>query len=611
MKLKIGLLGSNLQELYSTKDNANPVLVASPFRKKIFNSSSGWGRVYSALYLVLGKNRRAKRLHTVVVHTHDLFNEHAKFMQGTLEQYHQYVAQASKGQQPNAKQYLRCRWVLTRWYDATHVFLDNVHKQPNSPLQEFLKSNLLSSPKDPSPFTCEPLFKRVSCVQKILDIEGLFQKPLPYAALHKLATSAQLTQQERDDIDKWIQFLNVHSKKFSVHFFHRFLKSLINEFPQGGPIPNLTKLEMGLVDRECKIFLQRDLKHLSWREQLRPGNVVLCNSKQIVLGERIGVKKEGFDQTIHFAVVGDPHKIFTVGVNEAILGLKKALSEEQGFAVRMASYIEIDASGKCALVEKLSESLNQYPWTSQKDQLSAADQDLISPLSGLINWFVKEKISPHHLSPRHLMFDAAGELKSLKLVLKTPSEDFDFNFLENFVCECAAGNRRVFQHLMEASGLHEHPYAKFYEKIVKNALQRNTTTVSMQADLDSITDSRIEEQAQKLYQQISELEMECVQKIQQQCQIAPQKLISAVSKQIYSQYQMSSGAGIIWPGLKQDVIEAVIKQQNLTVFVEDSGVDTKETHTLPSIAKGFFLLDGSPGTGNALNDQLFEGLIAS
>jgi len=611
MKLQIKSLGSNLQELYSTKDNVaiQEALIASPLRKKIYNANSGWGRIYAVIYLVLGKNRRSKRLHVVVVHTHELFSEHAKFIQSTLEQYQKYVSQVSKGQNPETKQYLRCRWILTRWYDATHVFLDNMHKQPNSPLQEFLKSNLLTPLKDSPPFLCESIFKRVSRVQKILDIEGLFQKPLPYAALHKLAISTQLNQREKEDIDKWIQFLNIHSKKFPVHFFHRFLKSLINEFPQEGPVPNLAKLEMGLVDRNCKIFLEKDLEHLSWREQLRPGSVVICNSKEIVLGERIGAKTDGFDQTIHFAIKGEPQKVLTIGVNEAILGLKKILSEEQGFAVKMASYIEVDASGKFAIVEKLSESLNQFPWTSQKHQLSFEDQDLIAPLSGLINWFVKEKISPHHLSPRHLMFDPTGELKSLKLVLKTPSVDFDFNFLENFVCECAANNRRVFQHLMEASGLHGHPYSKFYEKIVKNSLQRNPTTVAMQANLDSITDSRIEMQAQKLYQQISELEMECLQRIQQQCKIAPQKLISAVSKEVLSQYQMSSGAGVIWPGLKQDVIAAVIKQQNLTVTIEDLEEDKEEPSKQLKNSSGLSLLEGP--TGMLLNDKFLEGLIAT
>lgn len=584
-KTHFSLIRDNFREIYSIQKHEGPsekAIVASLWNSRLYNSNSGFGKFWKVVYLILGNKIAEKRLSMALSKTQFVFNEQLKGIQTIVDQYHTYINQKSNGGEIDEKKYLSCRWHLTSWYNATNPFLSLVHQQKlSSQTQTFFQEHLTLSKDNHPPFACEALFKRVSHLQRILDLEGLYQGPLPYAIFQKLATGKELTRAEKSEITKWIQFINKQGDKITIHFFHRFLKSLVDEFQEAGS--SLARLEMGLVDRECKLFLQRDLEHLQWRNQLKPGDTIECNGKTLILGERIGVKQEGFDQTVHFSIQDDPKKIVSIGVNESILGLKKILSEEQGFAVKMAEYVEVDATGKCALVEKLSDSLDQFPWTSQKDLVSDEDEDLLAPLAGLIRWFVKEKLSPHHLSPHHLMFDPNGVLKSLKLVLKTTAEDFDFNYLEEFIRKCSAGNSRIFQHLMEASGLREHPYAKFYELVVKNALQASPTSIQQIANSREITDPRIVKRAEELYKEVKELELECLQRIQQDYQVPHKKIIKQVSGQIFSHYQMSSGASLIWPLLKQEVIQTVIKTQNL----EGSKISSLEAPKQPNLDSSF------------------------
>ncbi|MBS4167746.1 hypothetical protein [Parachlamydia sp. AcF125] len=561
MQLNISLIKNNFLEIYSTLDQGEALekcLVGSLWGNRIYNTQSGWGKIWRVVYFFAGKRLRDRQLQRAFIKTQQIFDQHVKMIEESAGHYSHYIMQKSLKAPINDNAYLKCRQLLTKWFDATDPFLKQVYNK-NPRLQNFFRKQL-SPPEEgvSSVFNCKELYLHIKTLQSILDVEELFQGPLPYSIFYKLSHGQEIGEEEKEQLYKWADFLNENKNKMAVRSFHRFLKSLVEEFGRNqASKPSLVKLEMSLVEHRCNFFSQEDPLHLAWRSQLKPGDTIFINGKPFVLGDRIGEKLQGFDRTIHFAIQGDTQKIVTIPVNEAILGIRKSLEADQGYVLKMPTIFEIDATGACAIVERLTTPLN-LDWKSQREQFSKEDEDQVGPLATLILWLVKQQISPAYLSPRHLMFNEQGELKTLKLILKTNS--FDFNTLQAFVLECAAGNLRVFQHLMEASDLHSHAYARFYEIIVRNTLKENPQPIERLANQYSIVDSLIMERAAKLAQEVRQLRLECMDKIRQASKKNEADLSKLVAREILSQYTRSSAAGVIWPSLAPLIQENVMRE---------------------------------------------------
>lgn len=665
VKLGISLIKDNFVEIHSTLDLGEQIdqfLVGSLWTDHIYNETSGLGKMWKVFYFIVGKRKRDQRLNYIIARTQQAFDQNLKVVEESAAHFSNYIVQKSQGTEINDNAYLKCRSLLTKWFDATHNFLDKVH-QKNPRIHTLFQQRLnFSEDNPPSILTCEALYHQSQHLQYILDLEGWFQGPLPYRALRKLSLGEELSKEEEQQFKSLMTCLNKYKRKIDIRFFNRFLKSLVEEFGKGGTVkPSLEKLQMAFVNEECEFFLQRDYEHLAWRSQLKSGDILRVNGKEIVLGERIGEKSRGFDRTIHFAIQGDKQKIVSIPINEAILGTRKCLSKEEGYVLRMPEVFEIDASGAYAIMERLADPLD-LNWLSQRDQFAKEDEDRVGALATVINWLHEKKISPANLSPRHLMFSASGELKTLKLILKTAC--FDINMLQAFVLKCSAGNFRVFQHLMEASNLRKDPYGKFYKQIISISLDENIEFpedqakfvidpcvefykqiigISLEGNIEfdedpakfvkelakkdplidsnaikralklveeiikpqkciekvkqinqlkldililmvfaedpakfvkylarqnSIIDPSVIKRAIMLVEEVKELQIKCIEKVQQNKQLKRDDLVLRVSNEILRQYKISNALGVIWPSLADHVQEAIFKNEEALAATE-------------------------------------------
>jgi len=369
------------------------------------------------------------------------------------------------------------------------------------------------------------------------------------------------------EIDEWIGKINEPGSQIPMRLLHKALSTIVEHLKSrhpGSATADLARLELALVDRKvdpkvdpkvdhsCKLLLQKDARHIRWRSALKTGDALYCNGKTWILGDQIGKKNSDEDHNLIYALKDDPDHVVQIGMNEALLGMKQKLSCDFGFGVRMAEFKELDPLGRFAIVEKLSAP--QFDWTSCKGKVSKADQDSALALKGLLKWLLEKQATPHNFSPKYLMFDPQGQLKCVKLSLKG---EFDFNALEDFALSCAAGNLTIFQYLMGKSELNGHEFAKFYRKIIEDVLKGENTAIEVLGD--GIVDSRVIDRGKALGQQVLQLQAECCGLIlEKRRRSSPKDLAQQVGKQIFRHYERTLAAGILWPSLKDDVVQALL-----------------------------------------------------
>ena len=310
---------------------------------------------------------------------------------------------------------------------------------------------------------------------------------------------------------------------------------------------------------------------------MKKGDVLTCNGKQYILGERIGQKAIGDDNNYIFAIENDKDMLVMVGINEAVLALKQKLSEEYEWGIKGVEYKYIDPRGRFALVERLHDPLGGHQWTSTDEVITEEDQEVASPMAGLLDWMVQQEKTPLNFSPKYLMFDKDGQLKSLKVTMEKYKEkseeegplkvepDFDYNSLEQFAYECAGGNLRIYKYLMECSGLKTHKYAKYYSIMLENGLKGEKITAANQAGMEQITDPRIVDRGEALAKEVVLLREKCCLSVQKSLGgIVPKNLKEMVDEKIISFYEKNRSAGILWASMDIQVVSGILFEQTYT-----------------------------------------------
>jgi hypothetical protein len=566
----VGILKSNFQEIYhavhsSTHNNLD--LVANLTATHIYDASRGWGRLWKWFYRstewLLGKNLRFDRLKQAISKTHSLFQQQLPLIRKHLDAYETYMKKNSGGYAVNERHVFSARQAITQWNDSTLTFIKVVQKHPIK-LHAFFKrcfGKKLPEKKILALFSCPSAdLSRLRGFQKLIDLEGFSNGPLPLAIFEKVARGKILKEGDRQELNYWIKKINRSSCQ--IRLLHQALQAFIAEIENHNANSreekaDLTRLQMTLEENGCLLFQQEDPIHIRWRKRLKEGSILELHEKKIILGEPIGKKKIGTDNTLIFSIKELPHLVALIGQNQAILSIKQRRhNRENGYGIEPVPFLEVIDNGRWALVEKLK-PLSSHVWTSTKESLSAEDKKLVSSLVTLLKWLIKQNHTPKNFSAHFLMWDCQNQLKSLR---PTSKAEFDFNAMEDFSFQCAAGNLKIFQYLMGNSGLSSHPTAKFYQEIIAQALKGDSTRADDLAGIYQIDDPKVVDRSAKLSQQIVELRNACCLKIQEaQPAMELNEMEKLVNKNILLCHKRSKAAGILWPSLLQEVLASVQK----------------------------------------------------
>lgn len=606
MSQQLKILSHNVREIYEvvqTGENPADLLVPSLWEHDmLYNSSKGLGRIWKWFFqffeIFLGPEFLEVRLYRAMSKTHQCFHENSMGLKEISQGYQEYLLDASKGKDFDQSKLADLRKGITDWNDSLRPFLKGINKNKETALKALTHLGFEYDPKkggNPVPFALDSTLLQLKKCQKILDLEGIMGEPVPFSILEKLAVGAHIEEEESKQLAKWLSKVAKNGDRIGVRLFHHAFSGFIYLLKKYGKFekdkePNLLRLELALLNRGCHLFAQRDPKQILWRDSLKPGDVILCNGREITLAEQIGIKTGKEDNNRIFAIKGDASRVVSVGINEAVHGLKYYFSEKKAWGIEPAAYKEIESKGRFALIERLDLPLDSYRWSSPEGELIDEDfdvgdplvdidkdskvkelldnidkdSDVADPLANLVRWFIQEKCTPVNFSSKYLMFSKEGVLKCLKVTLKQEN-NFDYCALEEFVHECADGNSKIFRYLMNKSTMVLHWYGKFFKKIVAKWEEGKPIDAAQEAGIvDKITEIKIVDRCTEMVAELSRMKAECMRIITEEYDgKLGEPLEQLVSRVIASWHYRWGVTGKIPPWLKDKVIAEIVRMDNL------------------------------------------------
>jgi hypothetical protein len=565
--MSIELIADNLREVYIASHDPQviePQLVADFSGSRIYHASAGWGRVWKWFYnmvdFLCGSNFNESKLCQALEKTQKLISQQLDLIKEHVLAYQTYIEKSSLSLPFSEETYHLARKKITAWNLATGPFIQTCLEDINKnilAIGEKLFGNIHSRED------LDYLFS-LPYLQHLIDLEGFLHEPLPLELFLKLSCKKELQEKEIKTLRAWIEKHNQKNSPISIRPFHHALGAFVEATTLHfkGMYPNLVSLELALSDLGLKIFFSEDPVHLLWRSKLKPGDVLQTDPNlKVVLGEEIVGKEKEENHNLVFAVKNDPGKVVVIGSNQAILGLKKRVDEENGWGIPSATCISISENGDYGVFEKLVEPLENYQWSTDGSWVHSKDLEILTPIQNMLKWMIQQNLSPYKLEIKFLRFNQEGILKYSKICLP---RGFNYTALEDFVFECANGNKTIFCHLMGNSGLYTHPYSKYYYKMFLGAIddvKKDPSTLSANIE---ISDTRVVDQGELLYKQIKEIKERSKNQILFS-HIVPDisMLEQAIKKEIKIFYNMTKLSGKLWPGMEKTVIANVINKEKL------------------------------------------------
>lgn len=572
--MTISCLADNLREIYLAEhdENVEKILLTADFSgKKIYHASFGWGRIwrwfYSAVKLVSGVDLEMKKLSSAMEKTHTLFQEHFASTQVHLNSYKSYLYKRSIGVAVEEEKYHEARKKISSWNRATAPFLQAFSCERGSKVSEYTAKFFPEKLND----NRDQDLQSLTVIQDLIDFEGYLHGPLPLESFKKLACGVKLKDKELSEMSEWIYHYSKEDSPITIRSFHLALKAFVESMRKEwlrsslngdeNSMPNLLRLEMALKDLGLNIFTQKDPVHLKWRSHLKPGSVLNYSGGLLTLDEQLGKKRCDEDNNLIFSVKEDPYKVIVIGINQAILHMKRDIDDKKGWGLHTAECFEIAFSGDYAIYEKLEGSLEKLTWVTDKGWVEHQDLDHLTPVQEMLKWMVNEKLTPYHLDLKYLRYDRKGRLKYEKVCLP---KEFDYEALENFVFQCSKGNKTVFCHLMDFSGLYAHSYRTFYFKMVQSALNGEKMNTKNISTFEGVLDSRVVDKGDLLYKQVEEMKENCLKNILSNHLVSDiKKLEQLIRSEIRNYYIKLKLSGTLWPTMEQEITSKIIEEEKL------------------------------------------------
>jgi hypothetical protein len=522
----LNTLKYNLTEILATSLSENGELVSNLSGSHVYDSSSGWGRLWTWFYFLskplFKDDLRLTNLRTSLQNINSVFRRELEFVISQTRVYEEYLKMRLHSNDVNEGDYHQTRRVIKTWHQTTKL-LYNEKFHP-------LVTKLCSKYSENIPFLEKPK-DSISPFYNIIKIEGKHQGPLPLDLVHKGITSQNMSSAEKKKLSKWIKG---HEK---VRPLHKLLLSVAPFMDN----PNIVKFELDHLRNGCTLFKSPDDKHIAWRNTLKPGSKL----GQYALGEQIGRKIEGFDEQIFFEIPQIPDKLVMISTNRALLAAKSAGVKEWGWALRTPQFHYIDPKGKYAIVEKFERQLTDIQWKSVH-ALVPEDIRIADPIAYYISWLLYQNISVTQLSPKYLMFDRDGVLRTVKIQERTY---LNYPEMENFLFEVAYGNLPVFQYMMYKSGFSNTKFLYFYREVAQKALQDELPYIRSIGGNRGIIDSRDIEKATELSENLIKIRNRLIVKCNTDRETA--------GKILFTLYQNTCAACTLWPTLEEEAVRAL------------------------------------------------------
>ncbi len=531
-------LGSNLQEIYAAcLCEEDAVLVASVSGSDVYDASCGWGRIWCAVDALFSLGLRDSKLKGTLLKTEALFKE---TLEGIQKQTTLYKASLEKRMQGEEVEDLHLiRQYLTEWNHQTAPFIKLLKEDSGEKIKTLCSGILFPVPEN---------WDEIQHIQALINLEGYLHEALPLQILAKLACGTKLTAKEEARLDKWLNALNEMLAEVPFDIFYTAIESITAYL---GAKAEHAKLLTTLAEKSPKLFQRADEAHLRWRSQLQPGDTVDCNGTTYILGKQLHERAQDIDHNLIFTLTNNTERVLVISYNRALPAIIAYLEKKHHWGVPRASTVEIDSRGKCWLAEKLVKPLSGRKWFK-------SDHKSLKPVANMVQWWIKEELSPHEFTAKHLFFDRTGLLKYTKVLFPIV---FDFLKVEAFLLELANGDLAAFQYLMEQSGMADHGARAYFRTMLTNALNGAQGDPGDLAACRKIADPKVVDQGPVLAAEVLKLRESAYCPLKEAFKDKdPKHLLKTLNEVIISTYQYTKSASMLWPTMRALVDLEVIKQ---------------------------------------------------
>lgn len=482
-----------------------------------------WGHIYHASYYkgifwrvlyalfshVLPAGYPLKALLSALTRCEALFNRQMRHTAAAAASYEAYLSEASLKAPASQENYLLARKTLLRWGELC-CNLKAVRN--NSLYKRFF-------PIDPR------IHSKIKRCLAIVELEGLFNKPLPIDALSAALQGRETGDNKKEELHTFCTALNTlqakeaaEGRKELIRPLHNALSALVYLQSAGSSQSNesswdhricTAQFEAHLIQSGCSVFSEAEKKVCRHRALLQAGATVpVAGDKQIVLGQRLPgagtaaaaapprqQRGDEQDRFVVFSLPNDPNRVFLAANNRAAAALE-AYNCRRSSSLLPARAIDtsITTPAWAALAERLYNTLFSTAWQSMSS-VTAHDLHRLKPLIQLARQWLHHKQQPFPLSIDNLMVDSNNNLRSLKA---TQTKPFDFNSIEDFLRDFSRGHEHIFAHLMKEISMDEEPIAQFYSDVIKQSLTGELQDCKTMAATWHITSAEVLARAESL-----------------------------------------------------------------------------------------------------------------
>lgn len=591
MPQDLSVLNSNLPTLYHFSSDSKDTLVANLAGTHIYSTSRGWGRFWRILYAIIelfvSDSLRLQKLKQALNKTHDAFQEQLKFVTEYVNKFQTYLEERIEGYSPTNRtipeeDYYEIGHVISNWNNTTLLFIRLLRRNQHDAINAVFRQCMEDQSCDVAKLFKTDITKKCIHFQRILNLEYELDLKIPLEALARLSNGKSISTEQKKEVRTFVKKINSCAEKVGIRLFHRAMRyflAYVSDRPKYEK--HVTRMENDLTTEEyggCSLIIQPDSDHLEWREGLKPGDSITADLMQrgkvtLELGEQIGKKDDGTDKNVFFAVKGHPDKILWSSVNEAILShkhwgrsvYKQKFSNNPNDTLWPVDFLDIDKTGRFALMERLHTPLDKTAWRSTSpDIVDWNDIQQCTNVIEMIKNFINLNYTPYPLAPKYLMLDPNKRVRSTKILYTDSKNPFNHCALEDFVIAYANNNLAVFRHVMTKSGLLDHKYSTYYKAVVKNTIEGKAMDPTQLSQYKSITDHRIVDRGQELHKAVLVTRAEIYTRLLTEFHLKKDPVTEKlVGDYLYEGYKCLGCASVLWPTLSDIVYGNVCKHLKL------------------------------------------------
>lgn len=347
-------------------------------------------------------------------------------------------------------------------------------------------------------------------------LAALLELPYPICCFSKVLEGKKLDSLDVKVLSKWTKAIEKHKSHISVHLLHTALTSVVEgmlpllERSDRALAKNVAVVEWRLYFGLCDLLGEDDHVYLDFvKNTVYPGVRLECNERQMLVGNPVLLSlPEGMHARL-YELPEDPSSLLFVGCNPAVLGIWQVNAEHCAQGCPPVLVKDQDRHMRYFVIDRLSEALVDMQWKTTTREIDQSDRPYLEQLVRFLSWLAENpEVTPRNLRADYLFFQQQdGRVAMRALMPFDMPGPGDYAAIEQFVRECAKGNRWVCSYLMQASTLNQHDRPIAIRKIARNKLFETNQDVTVQQMLsrEKITDPKYKDQVESMVQGLIEL----------------------------------------------------------------------------------------------------------